>query len=325
VEAKRARISGSVLIEARVAADGSTRAPLAWFSIPDGVFEVAGRAVALRSRYDPRVENGVAVPCSVVFLVKFNIAQSDINASLSSFSPEKPTRPRPRPLTKHQREVASELRRKAVAGDPNSQLAYGVALITRSELRPEDEKPILWLLKAAQAGLPAAQYLVGALQMANSSVETDPRKGALWLELAANGGNAAAGTMLARYLLGSQRDAASHAKGLAWLERAAQANHLEGKFLLAAALASWPEPARRDPARALKLLEQVSDLFEYDPTSIEIRAAAQAALEEYDAAQHLQARAIKAAKGLAWDTAAMESRLALYQQKQQFSGALIEF
>ena len=68
MEAKRAGISGSVLIEARVAADGSTRAPLAWFSFPEGVFEEAGRAVALNNRYTPTMENGVCGALLVRFM-----------------------------------------------------------------------------------------------------------------------------------------------------------------------------------------------------------------------------------------------------------------
>jgi uncharacterized protein len=310
MEAKRAEISGSVMMEARVAADGSTRAPLAWFSFPEGVFDGAGRAVAMKSRYSPKIENGVAVPCSVRFFVHFTVGDG---VSILA----KPS--------KRQLEVAAELRQKAESGDPNSQLAYGFTLLVRSALRSEDEKPGRWLLKAAQAGVPAAQYLIGAQLMARTAESSELAKGALWLEMATKGGSVAARTMLARYLLGAQRDAASHEQGLALMRRAAEANHREGVFLLAALLVTWPEPAQRDPARALKLLDQVDDLFNYDPTLFEIRAAAQSALGKFDDAQTSQSRAIKKAKGLGWDTAALESRLALYQQKQQFSGALIEF
>ena len=310
MEAKRADISGSVMMEARVAADGTTRAPLAWFSFPEGVFEGAGRAVAMKNRYYPKIENGVAVPCSLRFFVHFTVGDG-----VSVFS--KPS--------KRQLKVVAELRQKAEGGDPNSQLAYGFTLLVRSALRSQDEKPGRWLLKAAQAGVPAAQYLIGAQLMGSTAENSDLAKGALWLEMAAKGGSVAARTMLARYLLGAQRDAASRKRGLSLMKRAAEANHREGMFLLAALLATWPDPAQRDPARALNLLDQVGDSFEYDPTMFEIRAAAQAALGKFEDAQTSQARAIIKAKGLDWDTAALESRLELYQQKQQFSGALIDF
>jgi hypothetical protein len=78
VEAKRQGISGEVLVEARVEADGSVRLPRAWYSFPPLVFEEAGRAVALNSRYTPGMDKGVFVPCTIRFKVKFTIKDSGI-------------------------------------------------------------------------------------------------------------------------------------------------------------------------------------------------------------------------------------------------------
>ena len=249
-EARRQGISGEVLVEARVAADGSVRLPRARYSVPTDIFEEPGRAVALHSKFTPAMENGVFVPCTMRFKVKFSIKGSNL---------DKPGAAALR--------VVEEFRDKALKGDPNSQLTYGLISSMRPEFRSSLEGDTWWFMKAAQAGVPAAQYLVGA-QLADNGNPQDHPKGIRWLEMGAKGGSGGAMTVLASYLLAAGRSTESHAQGFEWLQRATATSHREGKFLFAALLVSWPDDTRRDPKRALALIDEVGEAFDYDPTDI---------------------------------------------------------
>ena len=167
-----------------------------------------------------------------------------------------------------------------------------------------------WFLKAAQAGIPAAQYLVGCRSMVECRGGDESAQGGFVAGDGGQGRQAAARTMLASYLLARERDPASREQGLAWLERAARHNHREGKFLFAALLATWPEPARRDPARALKLLDQVGDVFDYDPTRSKSALPRTRHWENSKTHRDRRRARSKPRKRLDWDTAAQESRLA---------------
>jgi hypothetical protein len=88
---------------------------------------------------------------------------------------------------------------------------------------------------------------------------------------------------------------------------------------------SWPDATRRDPARALALLDEVGRSFDYDPAIPEIRARARALQGDFSGAVREQARAIKVAKRLKWDTAPQESRLSSYEKAQVPDDELIQF
>ena len=73
-EAKRQGISGSVLVEVTVAPDGRARNVRVWNSLPVGVFDEAGRRVALSNVYTAAVENGVrGCRAPIRFKVKFAV------------------------------------------------------------------------------------------------------------------------------------------------------------------------------------------------------------------------------------------------------------
>jgi TonB family protein len=307
VEAKRRGISGEVLVEARVAADGSVRVPRAWYSFPAQMFEEAGRAVALNSKYTPATEKGVFVPCAVRFKVKF---------AIQGFNEAKPTAEAMR--------IVEELRTQARQGDPHSQLTYGLVRSLRPEFKPETDTTD-WFLRAAQAGVPAAQYLVGLRLASSHGGEAEQAKGVRWLELGANGGSGGAMTALASYLLGSGQATESRNQGFEWMQRASRTSHREGKFLFAALLVSWPDAARRDPARALALVDEVKDAFDYDPLISEIRAAAFAAQGDFKKAQRAQSRAAGIAAGLNWNTGAHLDRLRAYEQGRLLEQELVSF
>ncbi len=132
-------------------------------------------------------------------------------------------------------------------------------------------------------------------------------------------------TALASYLLRVGQPGDVRDRGFEWMQRAAGTGHREGKYLFAALLASWPDAARRDPARVLTLMGEVGRYFDYDPLSFEIRAAALAAQGDFKAARRAQSRAHTMARELDWDTSLHRARLDAYKQDRVLPGELIEF
>jgi len=298
-EAKRQGISGTVLVEVTVAHDGRARTARVWYSLPANLFDEAGRQVAFASTYEPPKENGVAVACTVRFKVRFAVG-----AGMGA-------------ATREQEEMIAEVRKKAEAGDPSSQLTYAFLL----EMGPamNDQVPVTnWTLKAAQAGISAAQYLIG-LQALSSGPEKNQAKGRVWLQMAADAGLANAQAALAFHLLRTNsREDFGKAQDL--LEKAAAAGHPEGKYRLAAMLAAGPDASRRDPKRGLELLAQVKEEVDSDPTFFEIRAAAKAMMGEYAEAQLDQKQALQKARKLGWDLTDSQARLASYADSKPWTG-----
>lgn len=306
IELKRQEISGAVMVGARVKADGSLRFPRAWFSFPLGAFDEAGRAIALHSSYTPAMKDGVPTGCSVVFKAKFSLLGKPIV-----------------PLD------IDEIRRRAQAGDPNSQLLYGTTTWMYPEFRQPGEKDQNWILLAAQAGVPAAQYIIGIRLLNLDREPQEQPKGLRWLELAAKGGSGAAmsalGTHLLTYDPDASKDLSVREQAFEWLRRSAETSHQEGKYLFAALLASWPEASKRDPARALKLMNEIGESFDYDPLSFEIRAAAHAAQSDFKAAIRAQTRAVTMATKLGWNVDTMRARLADYEAGRRSESELVSF
>jgi TPR repeat protein len=304
-DAKRRGISGTVLVDATVAPDGRPR-EIHVLSLPLKVFEEAGQIVALKNVYTvPRVD-GRALSCTIRFKVNFSIHLSTETAIRADFA---------------------KARSNARAGDPQAQFLYGVMLEMRSDLNVDKEESMPWLIKAAQAGIPSAQYMVGmaALRGFRYGIERDDTKGIAWLQLAADAGQAEAQVALANYLLRSHVGADSAGRALALLERAAASGAGEGRFYLAALLATSPEEATRDPKRALDVLAGVTPGVGTDPRAFEARAAAQAFLGDFVAAQADQAKALQMAEKLGWNAEAQRARLALYAASKPWSGNLFVY
>jgi uncharacterized protein len=305
-DARRRGTSGTVLVEAKVAPDGRARNVRAIYSVPAGVFDEAGRRVALSSGYTPPVENGVTLTCTIRFKVNFSIREG--GGAIASAEQQK---------------ILAEAKTKAEAGDPASQLTYGLILEMRAGMSAENDRPIDWFVKAAQAGVPTAQYLLGRhlLVAADGGLEADDSKAMTWLQLAANAGQADAQTLLANRLLTTNYVAAA-GKAQDLLDKAAASGHRDGSFYLAGLLATGPDAARRDPRRALELLEQVKGELDFDPSFHEIRAAANAMLGDFEEAQRDQKSALQRAKKLGWDTRDQETRLASYEAAKTWEGNL---
>lgn len=304
-----AEISGSVLIEARVSIDGHSHRPIAWYSVPEGVFDSAGRGIGWMSGYAPKKTGGVPQPCSLIYKTKFRVKSPADGRITEAYKKTKPL---------------------AEAGDPVAQLYYGLLMFDRGSDAATGDSPIDWYLKAAQAGIPYAQYLVGVhlVQIDRpGSDEVNAReiaKGLIWLKLSAANGRPEAKFALANYQLVTHPEAVSDPVVFAWLEDAAKAGHRDGTLYLAALLAASPDASRRDPARALTLIDLSKWDFDSDPTALEVMAAANAQLKKFAAAVSLQQRAIRGAQRFKWNLDPLNERLAKYQSGAAWAGNLLE-
>lgn len=303
--ARNGGISGEVVIESEVYGDGRDHNPRAWYSFPPGVFINAGRQVALTNRAAPHFVNGVAVPCTLRFKMKFAV-----KGATKTFGATKDL---------------DAIRGKAEAGDPLAQLTYAMIMEGRQDLFEELRQAPSWYLKSAQAGIPAAQHVVGARTLAGFGFEKDERKGLAWLDKAAGAGHAGAQLDLANYLVRGFSDvkALTAAQGL--LQRAVEGGSQDAQFYLAAMLATGPDPALRDPVRALEFIEKAMVDFGSNPIAFEIRAAAHAQSGDFKAGQKDQATAVRMAKRLGWYTVPQEARLAGYAAGKTWTGNLFAF
>ena len=300
-------MSGNVELEYTVMPDGRAHYPRAVIGVPPGAFDQPAKNVIFNSYFKPKKVNGVAVPCRMRVRVKFTIKGGTAGSQNPALA-----------------KAMAEAREKAMAGDPQSQLTYALLLQGLGSLaETPQESSIFWNLKAAQAGLPTAQFMVGSFLMNTTYASQDERKALIWLTKAANAGQADAQVDLANYLLRKTDDPAGRARAFDLLDKAASTENLEAKYRLAALLASDPDESRRNPKRALELLEKVMLGKEIDPTTFEVRAAANAMLGEFKSAQTDQQRAIRLADKYGWDMAPLKARHALYEKGATWTGDLL--
>jgi tetratricopeptide (TPR) repeat protein len=165
--------------------------------------------------------------------------------------------------------------------------------------------------------------MVGSFLLNTTSASVDERKALVWLTKAADAGQTNAQVDLANYLLEKADDPGSRARAFELLNQAAGTDNLEAKYRLAALLASDPDASRRDPARALELLEKVMSGKEIDPTTLEVRAAARAMIGDFKAALADEEHAIRLATRYGWDLAPLEARHALYEKGAAWTGDLL--
>ena len=179
----RLGLSGNVLVEYTVMPDGRARNPRVVLAVPSLVFDEGARNAIFNSTFKPRMKDGVAVPCSMRVKIKF-VSKGGTTGSTN-------------PAIKRNMEAAHK---QALAGDPNSQLDYGLLLLGVGINNATSESPTPWFLKAAQAGLPTAQYMIGSFLPPDGNSQ-DEKKKLIWLNKAADAGQADAQVTLANYLL----------------------------------------------------------------------------------------------------------------------------
>ncbi len=321
--ARRARVEGTIFAEFTLMPDGSPRFPRIIEAVPAGAFEGMVRESLLRSQFSRVPAGSGPVQCSMPYNFFFTGGRvGGRRETIEDFEAELGYK--------------TSLERLAEDGAPNAQLVYGLLLDGPFKEEGASEAPehagLPWLVKAAQAGEPVAQYDVAHSLLVGHLCRRDEVKGLKWLRMAAEQGEPNADITLATRLLRGTPSAAEVAEAKSWLERAAAQSEPDGvpnssedaRLLLAAILAATPQASLRDPSWALSLLKDVRDIG-VDPTPLEVRAAAQAAVGDFSGAVASEQTAISRAGQLGWDLSPLEQRLSLYKSGQPWYGSLLEF
>jgi uncharacterized protein len=304
-KARRAGMEGDVFVAYTLMPDGRARVPRIILDVPQGVFGAATRESVLGDRFAPLPPNSHPVQCVSFYRFTINGASRDEYPRLDAY--------------------VDQVRKSAQAGDPSSQLLYGMLLVGLPQLRNSSSGGLKWFLRAAQAGVPLAQFEVGYSLLMGLGYQRDEVKAIKWLHMAADQNEPNAEVALA---IGAMRGSAgfgdiTQAKG--WLEKAAAQGNHDGELYLSALLAAAPEAAVRNPQRALELLKTVLDDFDQDPTAHEIQAAAEAAEGDFAHAVDSEKSAIREAHHLSWDLAPLQARLSDYQAGKAWYGNLLAF
>jgi uncharacterized protein len=305
VGARKHWIEGEVYVEFSVMPDGRSRNPRIIYALPEGFFEQPVRAALLHSEFGHGVEGSVAAQCTTFY--RFTLT----GVTASDY-----------PTLQH---YVDDTLRKANGGDPSAQMLYGMLLIGLPQLNQPRSSALPWFLKSAQAGVAAAQYQVGYSLLKGWGCDCEVNKGLDWLRRAAQGGQPDAEVTLAMYALKGTPDAERSRQAKLWLEQAAASGSHDGKLYLAALLAAAPDEKARDPARGLKLLDEVFRGVDDDPTAFEIRAAAQASAGQFEQAVKSERKALSMAQALNWDLTPLNERLGRYVARQPWYGNLLEF
>jgi TonB family protein len=304
-ELRQRGIEGEVFVEFSVPPDGHPRLPRILYALPGASFDSIVINHVMHTTYLPARINGVPVTTSSSQFYRFRIT----GASIEEYGDLK--------------DKVAAAKAKAEAGDPASQMLYGMMLAGLPQLNASYDKALPYFLKAAQSGSPYAQYQIGTALLSGHGCQCDNTKGEIWLQKAARAGEPEAQVSLAEYLLRDKPGAESTAGALQWLERAAQQKDSAGMFLLAALLAASPDVHTRDPARALTLADALERDHKNDPMFWEIRAAALAAKGDFGGADKNQLRGIDKATQLGWNLDDMKTRQSVYASRQPWTGNLL--
>ncbi|HTX06379.1 MAG TPA: energy transducer TonB [Steroidobacteraceae bacterium] len=305
-KARQEGMEGDVFVAYTLMPDGRARVPRVILGVPPGVFGAATRESILNDRFAPLPPGSRPIQC--VTFYRFTIAGGESAYEYPGLNA-----------------YVDKARKNAQAGDPSSQLLYGMLLVGLPQLNKTSSAGLKWFLRAAQAGLPLAQFEVGYSLLMGWACQRDEAKAIEWLHMAADQNEPNAEVTLA---IGAMRRSPgfgdiTEAEG--WLEKAAAQGNHDGELYLSALLAATPEPGLRDPQRALELLKAVSYRSDDDPTAVEIRAAAQAADGDFTRAVASEKKAIRQARYLRWDLSPLERRLADYQAGKAWYGNLLAF
>lgn len=295
---------GIVYAEFSVHADGSARNPRIIYALPAGLFEAAVRDSLLHTRYPKGSADALPVHCGAIYDFFNRTIQGD---------------------ALQLKYVLSKARISAEAGDPSSELLYGMLLAGLGDQKTSRSDALPWFLKAAQAGSPVGQYQVGYGLLKGWGCHCDENKGAEWLRRAAQQDQPDAQVALAEYSLRGKPDEESVKRAKMWLERAAASGSWDGKLYLAALLAAAPYSDVRDASAASWLIDEVFAGVKDDPTASEIRAAAAANSGDFDKAVKVENKALDQAWHLAWDLTPLRERLAHYRAHQPWYGDLLGF
>jgi hypothetical protein len=207
------------------------------------------------------------------------------------------------------------LKTAAEGGDPHAALLLGEAYRHFKDPAPDPEAAVRWYKRAAAAGLAEGRY-----QLAELELESGDNAPAIeLLEAAADQKHPASAARLgALYQLGDRVEK-SHARAKQYYEVALEKGHVVARNNLAWLLATSPDPALRDGARAVELIRPLA-YFTEDWGYLDTLAAAYAETGDFTAAIDAQRSSLSRAEGQAGDAdmKELQSRLAMYERQEPY-------
>lgn len=212
--------------------------------------------------------------------------------------------------------VFEEHLKNALEGDYNEQFVVGYLLKKLPSIQ-NNSNPNEWFLKAAIQGHSAAQFELGRSLVFGQGCKLDKAKGVEWLTRSAHSGESEAKQLLATVAsrvntLESHQKAVNYLKGVKELSASTQLNY-------AWMLAISPFKEIANPKKSLEIVDNMSSkTFNDDITLYEIRAAAYAALGDFEEAVDLQEEALEEAEDRDADLDSIKSHLASYQKKEKW-------
>ena len=293
--------NGLVIGELTIGVDGRARDPEILFAAPDAALVAAAIEAWLHSRFTPASRNGKPVESRLQVRQPFNVAGGESWWSSGEYR---------------------DARAAADAGDPAAGYLMGLAATADPQLGIGPARGTQLLIDAARDGNSKAQYWLGAQLRAVAACHPQTA-GAAWLRHAAAGGDAAAQLILAADLVSASPTDAQVSEARALLERAATNDSYYVRKHVVALLAASPIEALRDHATAQQVAFKLAlGDIQSDPQMFEALAAAAAAGGDFAGAVSQQQTAIRKARELAWNTHAMEERLASYRGGRAWRGDL---
>ena len=296
------RRNGLVIGELTIGVDGRPRDPEVLLAAPDEAFAGAAVEAWMHSRFTPASRNGAPVESRLQVQLPFAIAGGQ---ALWGSAPYK------------------DARAAADAGDPAAEYLVGLAATADRSLAIGPAHAMELLISAARDGNASAQYWLGE-QLRSVAACHPQTTGAEWLRHAAAAGDASAQVALAADLVSGTPTDAQVGEARTLLEHAAGADSYYVRKHVVALLAASPIAALRDPATAQQVAFKLAlGNIHSDPQMFEVLAAAAAAGGDFAAAVTQQETAIRKARDLAWNTHAMEERLASYKGGKAWQGDLL--
>ena len=291
-------VSGWVRFELDIDPQGKPRNIKIKQSVPKGVFN----SVALKSikkwRFEPAKNDSGSVVTreKLTYTVEFILGENGKNTIREN--------------------VYQKNQLSAQEGDANAQFNIGFWQKYVPYHRKEGN-PNAWFLKSAIQGHPLAQYEIGRSLVLGHGCVADKVKGLEWLTQSAASGSTDAKQFLASLAtktvsLRSHQNAVAYLKDVDKLDVATQVD-------FAWMLITSPYEEVSDPKRAIKLINDLPrKSFSDDVTKYEMKAAAYAAIGDFDKAVDIQEDALDEAEDLKVDLAQVKSRLAAYRQNKKW-------
>jgi TonB family protein len=292
---------GDVLMEFTITSSGYATEIEVLNAPHRGVFNRDAIRAVRQWRFEPRIEDGIAVPTR---------AQTTIQFRLQGMGDGRLRIPEDY-WDVAERGDAMEMARR---GDSDAQYLVAYFMDATPQYSSRRSEILDLYLRSAQGGNADAQHHLADMLRRGDACEIDRAKADRWMSLAIEGGSSDA--MLDAAILQLRTDDPDLVEVESQLRSAIEAGNKRANLYLARLLVTaYPTEARAEEALDL-LGGETRTAHEDDPSFHQLRAYARAVAGDWRRAISLQRDAIDLAEDLLWETAEMEVHLAAYRERE---------